>query len=198
MSYCEPRWISDYHFSNALRYRLRNEGSAGGTGAAAAVAAPAKTILLWGGVDDRGAPFLEPAFVVDAPAALPRSSGEYEIIGRAGDGEELFSLKFEMPEVADGDGRSSFAFALPVQPGWAGRLAGITLSGPSGSVTLNEETDRPMTIFRDQRTGEVRGILRGPPPATLAPGGAAAALLPQPGLEVLTSRGIPDREDWER
>ena len=33
---------------------------------------------------------------------------------------------------------------LPVQPGWAGRLAGITLSGPGGSVTLDEETDRPM------------------------------------------------------
>ena len=198
MSYCRPAWISDYHFSNALRFRLRNEGSAGGAAAAAAMAAPAKAILLWGGVDAGGVPFLEPAFVVDAPAALPRPSGQYEIIGRTGGGQELFLLKFEMPEVADGDGRSSFVFALPVQPGWADRLAGITLSGPGGSVTLNEETDRPMTILRDPRTGEVRGILRGQQAAALTPGSEAAALALEPGLEMLTSRGIPDREDWER
>ena len=36
---------------------------------------------------------------------------------------------------------------LPVQPGWADQLAGITLSGPGGSVTLDEETDRPMWLF---------------------------------------------------
>ncbi len=197
MSYCRPAWISDYHFSNALRFRLRNEGRAG-VAAAAAMAAPAKAILLWGGVNAGGVPFLEPAFVVDAPAALPRSTGEYEIIGRTGDGQELFSLQFQMPEVADGDGRSSFAFALPVQPGWAERLAGITLSGPGGSVTLDEETDRPMTILRDPRTGEVRGILRGQQAAALTPGSEAAALALEPGLEILTSRGMPDREDWER
>ena len=45
--------------------------------------------------------------LVDAPAALPRSDGEFEITGRDADGEELFSLSFSMSKVADGDGRSS-------------------------------------------------------------------------------------------
>ena len=56
------------------------------------------------------------------------------ITGRDADGGELFSLSFEMPEVADGDGSSSFVFALPVRAGWAGELASITLSGPGGAV----------------------------------------------------------------
>ena len=153
---------------------------------------------MWGGVDAAGVPFLEPALVVDAPPSLPASTGEYEITGRTADGGELFSLSFEMPEVADGGGRSSFAFTLPVQPEWAGRLASITLSGPGGSARLDRETDRPVTVLRAPRSGQIRGILRDLSPADVTRGEAAAALSQDPGLEVLTSRGIPDPEDWNR
>ena len=38
---------------------------------------------------------------------------------------------------------SSFAYMLPVRPGWEGALASITLSGPDGSVTLDGESDCP-------------------------------------------------------
>ena len=49
------------------------------------------------------------------------------------------------------------------------------------------------------RTGEIRGILRDvTPPAALTRGNAAAALSLDPGVEMLTSRGIPDLEDWRR
>ena len=197
MSYCRlsARWIGEYHFTNALRYRLHTAGSGEGS---SLVAAPAKSLLLWGGAGSDGTPFLEPAFVVDAPAALPRSTGEFEITGRDADGEELFSLSFEMPRVADGDGRSSFVFALPVQPGWAEELASITLSGPGGSVTLDGETDRPVTILRNSRTGEIRGILRDLPAGDGSGDDTASALALEPGLEVLTSRGIPGPEDWRR
>ena len=135
---------------------------------------------------------------MEAPASLPRSTGEYEISGRSGAGDELFSLSFEMPQVADGDGRSSFAFVLPVQPDWADQLARITLSGPGGSVTLNQETDRPVTILRNPRTGQIRGILRDRPDATQVRDDAVSALSQEPGMEVLTSRGIPDPDDWTR
>ena len=197
MSYCRlsARWIGEYHFTNALRYRLHTAGSGEGS---SLVAAPAKSLLLWGGAGSDGTPFLEPAFVVDAPAALPRSTGEFEITGRDADGEELFSLSFEMPRVADGDGRSSFVFALPVQPGWAEELASITLSGPGGSVRLDGETDRPVTILRNSRTGEIRGILRDLPAGDGSGDDTASALALEPGLEVLTSRGIPGPEDWRR
>ena len=196
MSYCFPSWwISDYHFTNMLRFRLH---AAAAGGMSSLVAAPARSLLLWGGVDAGGTPFLEPAFVVKAPASLPHSSGAHRIIGRGVDGGELFSLAFGMPEVADGDGGSSFAFILPVQPEWADRLAGITLSGPGGSVTLNRDSDRPVSILRNPRTGQVRGILRGSAATGLARDDAVSTLTREPGLEVLTSRGIPDREDWTR
>ncbi len=189
MSYCGTgvEWISDYHFTNALRYRLFDERPP---------QMAAKSLLLWGGMDPEGEPFLEPAFVVDAPAALPDSAGEYRVTGRTASGGELFSLSFTMPETADGDGSSSFVFALPVQPGWEGNLASITLSGSGGSVILDRESDRPMGILRNPRTGQVRGILRDLPQAD-----AAAALAPQAGpgsLDMLFSRGIPDAGAWGR
>ena len=187
MSYCSPRWISDYHFSNALRFRLFDE---------LPPLVAAKSLLLWGGLDAEGEPFLNPAFVVDAPPALPDSAGEHRITGRTANGGELFALDFAMPEVVDGDGSSSFAFVLPAQPGWAGNLANITLSGPGGSATLDSNTDLPMAILLDPRSGQVRGILRDLPQAA-----AAADLAPQPGvdsLDVLFSRGIPDAAAWSR
>ncbi len=194
MSYCfANQWISDYSFTNALRYRLFDEGPP----AARAIAASSKSLLLWGGVGADSVLFLEPAFVVEAPAALPDSAGEYVITGRAADGSELFSLPFTMPETADGDGSSGFAFVLPVRPGWEGDLASIALTGPGGSFTLDGDSDLSVTILRNPRNGQVRGILRdlpGPAQAAmdLATGQAG------PGLEVLFSRGIPDAAAWRR
>ena len=188
MSYCVvDQWISDYSFTNALRYRLFDEPPP---------LVAATSLLLWGGMDAEGEPFLHPAFVVDAPPALPESDGPYQITGRTTSGDELFDLDFTMPEVADGDGSSSFAFVLPVEPGWAGNLASITLSGPGGSVTLDSDTDIPMAILLNPSTGQVRGILRDLPQAD-----RAAALTPQAGLDsldVLFSRGIPDAAAWSR
>ena len=132
--------------------------------------------------------------MIDAPAALPDSAGDYRITGRTADGDELFSLTFTMPVTADGDGSSGFAFALPVRAGWEGSLATITLSGPKGSVTLDGESDLPMAILRDPRTGQVRGILRDAPPSQAAMDAAGQAA--GPGLEVLFSRGIPPADAW--
>ena len=191
MSYCEPKWVSDYSFANALLFRLFDEGPA--------AAAQTKSLLLWGGVGTDSVLYLEPTFVVDAPAALPDSAGEYRIIGNTSDGDELFSLSFAMPETADGDGSSSFAFVLPVRSGWENSLASITLAGPGGSFTLDGDSDLSVTILRNPRTRQVRGILRDLPQAA-----AASALAPQAGPDspdspdVLFSRGIPDAAAWSR
>ena len=77
MSYSDPGWISGYHYSKALRFRLADEGGRGG-----ATASPGESLLLWGGVDAAGVPYLEPAFVVDAPIAPPPEGGEYRNRGR--------------------------------------------------------------------------------------------------------------------
>ena len=191
MSYCEPQWISDYNFTNALRYRLQDEGGAN----TANVAARATSLLLWGGEDADGELYLNPAFVVDAPPMLPDAAGEHRIVGRTADDDELFSLGFAMPETTDGDGRSSFVFALPVEPGWAGNVASITLSGPGGSAALDSDTDLSMAILLDPGTGQVRGILRDLPQADA---GAAFAQVGPDSLDVLFSRGIPDAAAWSR
>ena len=189
MSYCEPKWVSDYSFTNALRYRLFDDSRA--------AAAQTRSLLLWGGIAADSVPFLDPAFVVDAPAALPDSAGEYRLTGQSDSGAELFSLAFAMPETADGDGSSAFAFVLPVQPGWEGSLASITLTGPGGSFTLDGDSDLSVTILRNPRNGQVRGILRDlPGPAQAAMDSAAGQA--GPGLEVLFSRGIPDQAAWNR
>ena len=194
MSYCgPPDGISDYHFANALRYRLFEARAAAKTAAFAA----ARSLLLWGGADGDGAPFLNPVFVVEAPTALPDSAGAYTLTGRTARGTELFSFSFAMPRTADGDGGSGFAFVLPAEPDWAGELAGITLAGPGGTFALNDDSDLPTAVLRDPATGRVRGILREvPPPAQAAMD--ATEWSAGPKLEMLFSRGMPDAAAWRR
>jgi hypothetical protein len=194
MSYCgHPDGISDYHFANALRYRLFEARAAAET-----PAAPARSLLLWGGVGYDGAPFLNPAFVVEAPPALPDSAGAYTLTGRAARGTELFSLRFAMPRAADGAGGAGFAFVLPAESGWARELTGITLAGPGGSFALNTDSDLPAAILRDPRTGRVRGILREAPLPVPAAMDAAERSAAGPELQVLFSRGMPDAAAWRR
>ena len=208
MSLCRPYWISDYQFRNALRYRLETEsGSILISAAAPPPAASGRALLLWGGLDGEGGPYLRPAFFIDAPPTLPAAGGAYSLTGRDPGGAELFSLSFAMAEYTDAeDDRAGFFFALPVT--WTEELASIMLQGPEGSASLDRDTDDPVTILRDPATGQIRGIFDGPPPAAaLAPGPALArgpALAPGPaaalgpGFEVLFSRGIPSAANEQR
>ena len=82
-----------------------------------------------------------------------------------------------------------------MRAGWESSLATITLNGPGGTVTLDGDSDMPMAILRDPRTGQVRGILRDPPLA--AEVAADAVAVGAPG-EVLFSRGIPGVAAWRR
>ena len=206
MSYCLPRWISDFGFTRAFDHRLREEGEA-----AAARANGARALLLWGGADSDGVPFLEPAFVVDAPPTLPRSGGPYTLTGLSVTRQELFSLRFEMQEMADGDGESGFVFALPASPAWVERLATVVLVGPGGTATLNGANGPPAAILRDPRTGHVRAIVRdlasldggqggrGTLAGAAADPASLASLLPDAAdLDVLISRGLPPADQWRR
>lgn len=183
LSYCNPQWISGYGFDKATRYRRAREyrGQHGPSGAV-------QTLLVWGGLDEDGKPFLDPAFVMEAFPGMPAFPGPYALTGRSGDGTELFSLSFDMPQVADAPGKSSsFVFTLPVQTGWSS-LASITLSGPEGSFTLDGDADDAMTIAREGIGGKIRAFWDGwrEPRAD------------RPELVLLRSRGIPGRAEWER
>ena len=184
MSYCQPAWISDYFFSQALRYRTTLERRRQ-SGASASV----RTILLWGGLDESGRPYLKPSFIMEAAPSVPASSGAYGLVGRDAGGTELFSLGFDMPRVEDAPGKTaSFVFTLPVQDGWAGSLASLRLSGSGGSVTLTEHSDVAMTIAYDGLSGRIRAFWDGwrEHPAD------------RPELVLLRSRGVPGPVGWER
>lgn len=178
MSYCSPYWVSDFSFDKSLRYRL----NAAGLLRRPQAQKPVNSLIVWGGKKSGSALFLEPAFVTRAPPALPEAPGPYRITGAAADGTVLFDLSFDMPAAGDAQGRSNFAFALPMEASWPDALDSIRLSGPRGrSAVLNKDTDRPVTVLRNGPDGEVTAIIREPRAAALR--GAA-----QPGL---FSRGIP-------
>ena len=195
MSGCDPAGISDYHFANALRWRLRNEAGVG----AYYAGPPTRALLLWGGVGADGTPFLNPAFVFDGRPSLMDGAGAWRIVGEAGDGRVLFSQRFEMAETADGDGRSSFALALAADSDWADALSRIVLTGPDGSVAMSAGDGPTVALLRDPATGRVRGILHNWRESAAA--GAqpdAGRALPERGLEVQVSSGIPQSDAWRR
>lgn len=185
MSYCVPAWVGDYHFSRALRHRYASE-------AAAESGAPQPSLLLWGGTEADGVPFLHPAFAVNAAPALPDSAGPHRLVGRGTGGEVLFSLSFDMTAVADSDGRTGFVFAIPYRPEWIDILDSIELTGPTGSATIDRTTDHPSVIFRDRSSGHVRAILLDPVSALAAADSGPGTMSLPPNLETLFSRGLPE------
>ncbi|MCY3773565.1 MAG: Ig-like domain-containing protein [Gemmatimonadetes bacterium] len=188
MSYCHPQWISEYGFTRAMHHR----GTASRLLAAAGF--PRKGLLVWGGVNEEGELELEPGFVVDSAPSVPSRSGPYRLAGLGADGSVLFSADFGMPELGDGPG-NAFAFVLPVQSGWSERLYRIVLSGPEGVVSTERDGDRSAALLLDRDTGRVRGLLRDwLDPTGVSP--RARPMLPEPGLEIVVSPGVPDPESW--
>lgn len=195
MTYCDPSWISDYHFMKALDFRrLRDpltptdaarqptDAAQRATGAAGhPTDAAQRVLILWGSVGGKEL-LIEPAFVVEAPPRPPRGEGPYRIAGLDAAGRSLFDLSFAPSEVEFGG--AQFAFAIPYEPGWAGAagLDRIRLSGPEGSVLLPRSGGRRAALVTDPATGRLRGILRG---ATTIPAWAV-------GLDIAESDGVPD------
>ena len=177
MSYCGGQWISEYHLANALRHRMDTEDAAGDW-------IPTRALLVWGGLDANGEPYLEPSFIADALPGLPPAGNEFLLRGTTEDGREAFYYRFDMPVTLDvDDGRSGFVFAIPVT--WEGAISRIRLSGADESFLLDGDTDLPMTILRDPVTGQIRAILR-------RPVAQAMGAVGEPNYEILFSRGIPD------
>ncbi len=142
MSYCgPPNWISEFSFTKALNHRLEGDGRRSPL-ARTAAGAPTRSLILWGGADEDGSPFLEPAFVTDAAPSVPQSDGDYQLVGRSATGDELFSLSFDMPELADAEAGSSFVFALPVPAEWVGVPESMTTIRP-WRIGHDRPDDRP-------------------------------------------------------
>ncbi|MCY3712747.1 MAG: M66 family metalloprotease [Gemmatimonadetes bacterium] len=188
MSYCEPEWIGYYSFSKALQWRQAKD--------VRLAASPSTTLglMLWGHVDASGDLVLEPAFAVEAPPDVPQGGGPYRLTGQSADGNVLFDVSFELNGFGDVGG-GGFNFILPVRADWPARLDQITLSGPEGVVIQDKEGDRAAALLLDRTTGQVRGFLHDWA-VTVAGTPPARRVLPEPGLEVITSQGVPGATDW--
>ena len=188
MGYCLPVWISDYHFRKAIEYRLSEE-----TVGTTAMAVSSSSLLVWGGVDASGNLVLEPAFAVEGGTTLSSEPGPYRVTGLDAEGRVLFSEDFSMDVMEDSNVRA-FAFVVPMQSTWEDRLSRIELSGPEGVVSIGRESNRSMAMLRDRFSGQVRGFLRD---VQVDSGGISARrALPEPGLDVVISRGVPATGDW--
>ena len=185
MTYCGPKWISDYHFGKALEHRFENdaapERAAGDIGAA--------KLLLWGRVSPSGDLTLDPAFVLDASPRLPASRGPYRLEGSGANGESLFRLNFGLDRVDHGGG--SFLFTIPFDDRWTHSLDRIVLSGPEGIAVLDGASDAPMALVTDRATGRVTAILRGEDAVRGAVSSITAAVGAAPPTDILVSYGLP-------
>ena len=190
MGYCggSTIWISDYHFRKAIEYRLTEEVIDQSTAAAST-----RSLLLWGGINENGVPVLEPAFAVDAEPSVPGEPGPYRVTGLDADERVLFSIDFTMDSMVDTEG-GAFSFVLPVQPSWKDSLYRIELSGPEGVATVGRDGENAVAMLKDRFSGQVRGFLRDLP---VDEGGISARrVLPESGLDVVISRGVPATEEW--
>ncbi len=184
MSYCDPWWIGEFGFSRATAFRLGAEAAEAADSVEGVAASRTRepTLLLWGGVDEQGAPYLRPSFLIDAVPEAPPPGDDYVISGRSANGT-AFSLSFDMPPLPDEPDESVFVITLPVT--WTGRLESIRLQGGDKAATLDLATGDPMTILRDPGTGQVRAVLE-------RPAAEAMGRVPEVGpLEVFESRGVP-------
>ena len=204
MGYCEPEWISDYHFARAMGFRLFREALVMGNARAGDVAAagpggtgdwlsgpaaqdggtysPAtaqKTLLLWGRAG-LGELVLDPAFVVDAPVSLPTEDGPYRLEGHGPAGERRFSLSFAICLT-----RGGTCLLGAIRPIGTVRFSGV-LSGPEGSHTLERFGSTPMAMVTERGSGKLKAVLRDwdgawPPGLTLSASEA----------EIVVSEGLP-------
>ena len=177
MSYCDPIWISDYHFDRALAHRFEGDGGIVPDGESSS--SRGDRLVVWGSVWD-GALTMDPAFVLEGPVALPEADGPYRVEGLGAGGETVFSLSFAPTPLEHGGG--SFMYFVPYEPAWATALERMVLTGPEGEFTLTRDGEPEMAVVTDPSTGRIRAIVRDWDGGPL-PGEATG--------DVRTTRGIP-------
>ena len=192
MGYCYPSWMSDYHFSKAMAYRLATEEAVptgeGGlllpdSRRSDAATGRTKSLVLRGTVGN-GMLRLEPAFLMEMAPAWPTGGGPYRLEGFGPAGEPRFSFSFAPTPLEFGGG--GFFFALPYDPTRDGALTRVALSGPGGHRVLEESGAEPVAVFTDRATGRMRAVLRG---WTGEATGSAAVL--DGTVDVTVSYGLP-------
>ena len=179
MTYCDPVWISDYHFDRATNHRLSGDGGVVLDSETAALG-PIDDMLVVRGSVQNGQLMLEHSFVVTGPSALPETAGPYRVEGINEDGRTEFSYSFSPTPMEHGGG--GFVFLVPYQPEWAETLDRMVLTGPEGTDAMTRSSSAPMVVVTHPATGNIQAIVRD------WDGGA----LPGKGVSIVQiTRGIP-------
>jgi hypothetical protein len=183
MSYCGPRWISDYTYEAFIKWRTIEDSAS----LAAREEPECECLIVWGTVNGDSI-HLDPSFVARTRPALPRRSGAYSLSGTDARGTTLFSLSFD-PARLDHDDSRPFLFAIPLSATGRSELTRIAVAGEGkskerlraagafslrglsdlGSPRLAMATDgratitwdtsaTPLLIARDPVSGRVLGI----------------------------------------
>lgn len=149
MSYCDPTWVSDYHFARAIQFRLEAEPFTD------AASDRGTKLYVSGSVDGAGVEFY-PSYVFEAGAKTPEGVGPYSLVGLTQDGSVLFSYRFTPRE--NGNGGAGFHFTLPYENHWATELDRIRVSGPAGEAVLTHNSQPATAIVMDAQTDQVVAI----------------------------------------
>lgn len=148
MSYCTPRWISDYNFDRMLQWRVASPmGSPVRTaGRSALHDDDVRGLLVWGGVSSEGA-WLEPTLPTTAAPHLPAGGGRHRLRLLDASGAEVVAFSFEPDAVShpSAPGERHFGFVVPLAAQDRARLARIELAGPEGiAVQRSRMSDAPV------------------------------------------------------
>lgn len=155
MSYCSPRWVSDYNYLLMMSWRL--EAPAGVSGVGVPAERPSDGVLIWGQIGSEGVT-LEPVVSLRALPFLPTGEGPYllEVLGSGG--TLLFGSRFTPDPVphSDDPNEAHFGFVLPLDPQVRAQLIEIRVSGPSGTFSRKAPSE-PLRSAVGLGAGSVAG-----------------------------------------
>lgn len=153
MSYCDPVWISDYHFDRATTHRLNGDAGVVLSG----FVERRDVLVVWGSVYE-GRLRLDPAILLRGPVEMPSAPGPYTVEGLGPDGERRFAFSFA-PLPTD-HGGSTFVFFVPYDPEWDESLERVTLAGPEGTDEVFRGSAPPIAVATHPETGVIKAIVR--------------------------------------
>jgi hypothetical protein len=152
MSYCSPRWVSDYNYLRMMNWRIEAPGGAfgdvGGFGGAGDLGTTPSGraedgILVWGEIRESGL-LLEPILPVQAPPFLPSGDGPLLLEGFGEGGVRLFSYRFTPDEVPHSNDptEAHFGFVIPLSDALREGLTEVRVTAP-GTATARRVRSAP-------------------------------------------------------
>jgi len=141
MSYCSPRWISDYSYLQLIRGRLADQRRG------RADVGPVPALLVSGTLHgDRVT--LDPAMELQA-RVLPPRPGPNRLTGLDAAGTRLFQVTFAAGAGEDADEPPAFSFSLGLAPEVRARLAVLKVETPTGASAVRAARSAAAPPVRD-------------------------------------------------